>query len=217
MKKFFSKLLIILICALFLEVIVFNITSYRTFWGKYEKKYYDEGEFLYYGEDENKAFIKFDNINKKVATIKLNFTHVGEVSEYKVFYSDATSDEYSELNSKEYIRNYEKSKYMPLYLSGEVKGFIISIDKQIYDSEKFEGITINEKIPFDFNVVRFICTFIVILFIVSLKKSEFFNKEYSMENLRQEAILLLILAVFFVSTAFINNYSAINESEIYNK
>ena len=106
---------------------------------------------------------------------------------------------------------------MPLYLSGEVKGFIISIDKQIYDSEKFEGITINEKIPFDFNVVRFICTFIVILFIVSLKKSEFFNKEYSMENLRQEAILLLILAVFFVSTAFINNYSAVNESEIYNK
>ena len=217
MKKFFSKLLIILICALFLEVIVFNITSYRTFWGKYEKKYYDEGEFLYYGEDENKAFIKFDNINKKVATIKLNFTHVGEVSEYKVFYSDATSDEYSELNSKEYIRNYEKSKYMPLYLSGEVKGFIISIDKQIYDSEKFEGITINEKIPFDFNVIRFICTFIVILFIVSLKKTEFFNKEYSMENLRQEAILLLILSVFFVSTAFINNYSAINESEIYNK
>ena len=38
-----------------------------------------------------------------------------------------------------------------------------------------------------------------------------------MENLRQEAILLLILAVFFVSTAFINNYSAVNESEIYNK
>ena len=46
MKKFFSKLLIILICALFLEVIVFNITSYRTFWGKYEKKYYDEGEII---------------------------------------------------------------------------------------------------------------------------------------------------------------------------
>ncbi len=217
MRKNFSKLLIILICALFLEVIVFNITSYRTFWGKYEKNYYSEGKFLYYGEDDNKAFIEFDNINKKVATIKLNFTHVGKVSEYKVFYSDATSDEYSGLNSKEYIRDYEKSKYMPLYLSGEVKGFIVSIDKEIYDSGKFEGITINEKIPFDFNIVRFICTFIIILFIYSLKKSKFFNEEYSIEDLRQEGILLLILAIFFVLTAFINNYSAVDESEIYNK
>ena len=217
MKKFFSKLLIILICALFLEVIVFNITSYRTFWGKYERQEYKEGEFLYYGEDETKAFIKFDNINKKVATIKLNFKHVDDVEEYKIFYSDATSDGYRELNHKEYLRNYEKSKYMPLYLSGDVKGFIISIDKEIYDYEKFEGIIINEKIPFDFNIIRFLCTFVIILFLYLLKTSKFFNKEYSMESFKQEVVLLLILAIFFLLTGFINNYSATNESEIYNK
>lgn len=218
MKKVFSRLLVILICALFLEVIVFNITSYRTFWGKYEKSVYDNGKFLYYGENDTKAFIKYENINKKVGTIKLELKNVKEAEEYKIYYSDSTSANHIGLNSKYYIENYEKSKYIPVYLSGELNSLIISIDRDMYDSGNLDKLVINEKIPFDFNLIRFIITFILILLVYSVRHSKIFNEEYSNKNLKQEFILLLVLAVFFVLLSFINNYSrVIDESEIYSK
>lgn len=217
MNKNFSKLLVIFICALFLEVIVFNITSYRTFWGKYEKTEYENGEFLYYGENETKAFIEFKNINKKVATIKLELKNTDDITEYKIYYSDDTSSEYRGLNSKNYIKDYEKSKYIPVYLSGDVNGLIVSIDKEIYDSGNLEKLVVNEKIPFDFNIIRFAVTFIAILFVYSLKYGKILNEEYSSKNLKQEFILLFILAVFFILLSCINNYSATDESNVYNK
>ena len=58
MKENYSKFLKILIVALFLEVIVFNITSYRTFFGKFEKKSYESQEITYYSEDDNKVFLE---------------------------------------------------------------------------------------------------------------------------------------------------------------
>ena len=45
---------------------------------------------------------------------------------------------------------------MPLYLSGNVKGIMISVDKHIYESEQISEVVLNEKIPFEFNIVRFI-------------------------------------------------------------
>lgn len=206
MKRNYSNLLMNLIIALFLEVIVFNITSYRALLGNFEKREYTEFEFVQY--QGSKAILKIDNINLDIATVKVNFSeYVDDLREYKIYFSDETSSEYRGLNSKNYIPENEKSRYMPLYLSGKVNGLEIAIDKDLYNNEFLESIIINEKIPFEFNIMRFVIVLGILLIRYFLKYEENINKEYSPKNLTQELVLLFVLAVFFVLSMFINQNS----------
>ena len=58
-------------------------------------------EFLQF-EDE-KASIRINNINEKVGTIKLELRDV-EYAEYRVCYSDKTTDQYIALKEKTYTK-----------------------------------------------------------------------------------------------------------------
>lgn len=217
MKRNCSKILINLIIALFLEVIVFNITSYRVLFGNFEKKEFTQFEFVEY--QGSKAIIKIDNINTELATVKLNFNeYIDDVREYKIYFSDETSSNYRGLNSKNFIPENEKSKYIPLYLSGKVNGLEISIDKDIYENNNLDSIVINEKIPFEFNIIRFTIILLILIIRYFLKYEENINSEYSPKNLTQELALLFIIAIFFVISIVINqnsiepdNYKVYNE------
>lgn len=211
-----KKLLLLCIIAFLIEVIVFNITSYRILFGKYEKKELKEFNFLY--NQDGKAFIEFPDLNMKVGTVNLLFENIKDVTEYKIYFSDDTSSEYNGLNSKKYIPSYNKSKYMPLYLSGNARGLVVSIDSNIYDDENFKGIIVNDTIPFEFNFIRFIIFLGIMTSIYFLNTLNIFNEKYSYFNMKQEVILLLILAMFFGVLTFINTYSA-NEEEnkVYNE
>ncbi len=217
MKRNYSKLLINLIIALFLEVIVFNITSYRVLLGNFEKREFNNPEFVQY--EGSKAILKIDNINAKVATIKVNFNEkIEDVREYKLYFSDETSSNYRGLNSKNYIPGNEKSKYIPVYLSGNVNGLEISIDKDIYEKNQLDSIIVNEKIPFEFNIVRFIIVLGILGFRYLLKYEKNINKEYSPKNLTQELVLLFVIGIFFVISIFINQNSIEPDShKIYNE
>lgn len=204
MKKY-SKILIILIIALFLEVIVFNITSYRLLFEKYEEKTFVNPEFVNYRNE--KAILKIKNLNQKVGTLKLELKNFDETTEYQVSYSDETSDDFRSVNSKFYVQNYEKSKYVPLYLSGNTKEIMISVDKNIYDENKIDKVIINSKIPFEFNIVRFISVFLFMLFIYSAKNEKLFSEPYSKKNFKYELILLAILLIFMILLSEINSYS----------
>ena len=107
---------------------------------------------------------------------------------------------------------------MPLYLSGNVKGIMISVDKHIYESEQISEVVLNEKIPFEFNIVRFIITLGTLIVIYFLKNEKSFNEDYSIKNLTQELALLFVLAIFFVLSIFINQNSIEPDNlKIYNK
>ncbi len=214
MKKY-SKILTIFVISLFLEVIVFNITSYRLLFGKYEKQEFTNLEFSGYNDENTKAYLKIDNLNKKVGTIKLELKNFeeDEVTEYRIYYSDETSDEYNSLNSKFYINDYEKSKYVPVYLSGETKGIIVEIDKKIYDNGNFDKLILNDKIPFKISLIRFLSILIILLFVYSIKNFQLFKENYSQKNFKQEMVLLSILLVFFIILSGINSYSSEEKSE----
>lgn len=214
MKKY-SKILTIFVISLFLEVIVFNITSYRLLFGKYEKQEFTNLEFSGYNDENTKAYLKIDNLNKKVGTIKLELKNFeeDEVTEYRIYYSDETSDEYNSLNSKFYINDYEKSKYVPVYLSGETKGIILEIDKKIYDNGNFDKLILNDKIPFKISLIRFSSILIILLFVYSIKNFQLFKENYSQKNFKQEMVLLSILLVFFIILSGINSYSSEEKSE----
>lgn len=206
MSKHFSKILINLIIAICLEVMFFNITSYRALLGNFEKKEFTEYELVRY--EDSKAILKINNINSKLATIKIDFEDtVKDVTEYRIYFSDETSSSYRGLNSKKYIPENEKSKYIPVYLSGNVNGIMVSIDKDLYENEQIDRIVLNEKIPFEFNIIRCAIVFGILLVIYFLKNGENINAIYSLKNFYQELILLLVLAVFFGITIYINQNS----------
>lgn len=216
MNKHFSKILTKLIIALFLEVIVFNITSYRTLLGNYEKREFTNFENVKY--DDDKVILKIDNLNINVATVKVDLKKCYNPLEYKVYFSDETSSNYRGLNSKQYIESHEKSKYIPVYLSGKVNGIIIALDKNIYEDKNINKITLNEKIPFEFNIIRFLSVLGILVAIYFLKNSEIFKEQYSIMNLKQELVLLGTVCVFCVVMFFINQNSIEpDEHKIYNE
>ena len=212
MKKIYSNILIIFIISLFLEVIVFNITSYRLLFGNYEKRTYNGLKIENYSDDNQKVFFRIDNINTKVGTIKLLIENAEEEFEYKIYYTDNASSEFLGLNSKMYVPNDNKTSYIPVYLSGETKSLLISLDSKIYDLGNLNGIVINEKIPFEFNIIRFIIIFGIGVLIYFMKNSKFFKESYSEKNFYQEIALLCVLAVFFSLLSFVNIYSSSEKS-----
>lgn len=215
-KNIIKKIIIFILISFIIEVIVFNITSYRMLFGNYEKKELKDFKFLY--NKDGKAFLEFSDINMKVGTINLLFKNIKDVTEYKIYFSDDTSAEYNGLNSKRYIPSSEKTKYMPLYLSGNTRGLIISIDSEIYEYGNFEGIVINQNIPIEFNLIRFCILLGIIITVYSLKEFKIFEEKYSYSNIKHELILLLVVAIFFALLTIINTFSANkNESKVYNE
>ena len=215
-KKIIKKLIIFILIAFFVEVIVFNITSYRILFGNYEKKELKDFIFLY--NQDGKAFIEFPSINMKVGTIGVLIENIKDITEYKIFFADNTSTQYNGLNSKRYIPSYSRSKYMPLYLSGNTKGLIVSIDSKIYEDGCFKGIVLNQNIPIEFNIIRFGIFLGIIVLLYCLNNLKIFEEEYLYSNIKQEAILLIIVAIVFGIITFINTFSSnANESRVYNE
>ena len=110
------------------------------------------------------------------------------MAEYKVYFADQTSTEYQYLTTKTYIPNYEKSEYIPLYLSGNVEKIMVVVDLATYNSNGIENISINEKIPFEFNFARFSILLLSIALIYCIKFTNIFNIDYSEKNIKQELI-----------------------------
>lgn len=205
MKK--TKIIEIIIIALFLEIVLFNITSYRTIFGNYEVKKYTALDTIN-TEKDDKECLQISNINTEVATFKIEFKDIEGPTEYRIYYSDETTDGFYDLAEKEYIEEFEKSKYMSLSLSGKTTDIRVYIDKELYEQGNFNQIILNEKIPFQFNIIRFLSVLGIMLFAYCMKTQKIFNEEYSNKNLKQEFILIGILTIFFILLTFINTYSS---------
>ena len=205
MKK--DKLILIFLVAILLEVIVFNITSYYTLFGKNQIKEYKKSDYVDY--DEEYAIMKISDINCKVRSLKLNLKPIGKnkTAEYIVFFTDEASSGYRMLSSKMYVESSEKSKFIPLYLSGESKELLVYIQKDYY-SNYFMSVTLNEKIPFEFNFVRFFIVLGILISIYAIKTDETFMQDYSIDSLNQKRFLNLTLCIFIIAVFCINIVSS---------
>jgi hypothetical protein len=199
MKK---KLFIILLIVIILELTLFNINSYRVL-NNNSKKEFTEEDFIYSEDDEYRTYIEIDNINTEVKTVHIELDIEYNVK-YRVLYADETSSNLKGMPQKEYVIENENSKYIPCYLSGESSKIAIEIQDE---NVKIEKVTINEKIPFHFNLARVIIVYGIIAFIYLLKTREIFKIPYSENNFKQEIILNAILCVFLIIICFLSNYS----------
>ncbi len=209
MKK--TKILGIIVIALFLEIILFNITSYRTWFGDYEIRKYEKSDIHVVDASEQVCLV-IDDINIEVATLKIEFKDLEEPTKYRFYFSDQTTDRFYDLAEKTYMEDFEKSKYMSVALSGELKELNVFVDRNLFEQGNFCQIVLNEKIPFEFNFIRFFIVLGIMLFAYCIKNFKIFNEEYSNKNLKQEFILIGVLTVFLMLLTFLNTYSSAENS-----
>ena len=85
---------------------------------------------------------------------------------------------------------------------------LVAIEDDCYKSDLVNYISVNEKIPLEFNIFRFLVVFGILLINYFVKKLEIFNSNYSIKDIKQEGILIGILAVFLIILSFLNSYSS---------
>ena len=211
MKKISLKILVIL---LLVEIFIFNFNSFRVL-NDENKLIFTEKDFIYLENSEkNATYIEIKNINTEIKTfhIKLKDT---DVVEYKFLYTDETTKELGgAIRSKVYVDTIENSKYMPCYLSGNSHGFAVKIYK---GNAQIESMTINEKIPFNFNYTRVILLYLIIISIYLIKTHEIFKQPFHEKNLKQELILCFIVIIFLCIILYINILSREENYDFYCK
>lgn len=208
MKKGIIKILILV---LFLEVFVFNYQSYRVLSSK-NKKDFSSNEFSKYEVNDEYIYVEIDNLSDEIKTLNLDLNNT-ENTEYQFLYTDDTSSNFRKMPSKNYVQNLEISKYICTYLSGKSDKIAVKVfDK----NATVERITINEKIPFNFNIGRVIILFLVFSLIYCLKNCDFFNEKWSNKNYLQNISVFLLTMAFVLVTIYVNLYSRnVNEIEYY--
>ena len=208
MKKGIVKILIVV---LFLEVFVFNYQSYRIL-SSNNKKEFNQEDFSKYETNDEYTYIEIDNLSDEIKTLNLNLNNIANV-EYQFFYTDDTSSGFRKMPAKNYIQNLENSKYICTYLSGKSNKIAVKIYSENVQVDK---ITINEKIPFKFNLARAIVLFLILYFIYCVKKCDFFDETYSKENYKQSITVFLVMMSFVFLAGYINLSSGnVKETDYY--
>lgn len=199
MKK---KLLIIFLIVVMLEITLFNVNSYRVL-NNNSKKDFFEKDFIYYNTENETTYIEIENVDCEVKTVHIELGIEGNVA-YRVLYVDETSSNLKHLPVKEYISEYENSKYIPVFLSGESEKIAIEI---LGSNVPINKVSINEKIPFNFKYIRVLIVYAIAVFIYCLKTREMFKIPYSEVNFKQEIILNTIIFVFLLCVILLSSYS----------
>ena len=228
-KKAYHIINIVLV-TLVLEVYLFNCNSFRMVFKHYNKVSYDKNNMILndmeYNE-ENDVYritgaeprIEILNINNEIATIKtdIDVVNLDEIK-YQICYTDMTSKNYRALPEKVLSQNYERSKYIACYLSGESNKILINITCVQNGQIKINNIIINEKIPFNFSITRVLLIALTSIFIYSLTTNEIFKKPFSEDNKRQLicidvitfALIIIVFAISITSALdndFYSNYT----------
>ena len=209
---FFKSILI----AIFLEFTIFNINSYRLDFSKNQSYTYSAEEIKNNTTNDQSGYstVVLDNLDLDVKTIKVEF-NLERAIQYQICYSDNTTQG-RYLPAKDYLKSVESSQYTATYFSGNVKKLEIKYANATNVS-LLENITINEKIPFEFNIIR-VCTIILIIMLVySFKTQEFWKQAYSEGNFSQQKVFFFTMALAMLVVYFFNVFNVNEQTDLYNE
>lgn len=209
----FLKSILIAVC---LEFTIFNINSYRLDISKNQTYTYSAEEIknntTHFKEDYSKVVL--DNLDVDVKTIKLEFNSEDTI-QYQICYSDNTTQG-RYLPAKDYFQEIESSKYIATYFSGNVKNLEIRYVNTT-NNNLLENITINEKIPFEFNIIRTCIIIFVIMLIYSFRTQEFWKKAYSEGNFSQQKVYFFTMALAMLVVYSFNVFNVNEQTDLYNE
>ncbi len=217
MKKNAVTLIIILIAVLLLEIFVFNFNHFRAMLGNFEEQTYKINQEAFH--DDSNTYFEIEKIDKEIATLNLEFDESKfekNAVEYQFEYADETSSGYNVMPSKYYLKGNVLSHFIPTYLSGKVSKIRLCVNTTYGDF--LESISINRKIPFHFNVIRYLFVSLLVMTIYVIHTSEFFKQSFKSNNVMQQLVLYGTLILVFMLMFWINNHSTYAEEDnLYNE
>ena len=223
-KKIKNILLKTIIITLIIEILIFNLTTFISFFrtiGKQQKEYDVKDLSFFVGEDERTVF-EIRDINTEISTVRVIFANeIENPIDYNLAYSDDTSEELRYLNqSKVYVPIWERTEYMDTYFSGNVKSLDVNVDVNSEEYDVIQKVIINEVIPLDIIFPRMIVIFLVALIVTFIKKDDTFCKMYNKKDFKQEVIIMMTLYIVFFMLfvlLFMITSSKGSELELYTK
>lgn len=233
------KVIIILFAiALFLELVVFNINSFRLAGGQYTEetlkledanliglRKIEEGYVI----ESNQAAIEWENLNKEIGTIKADVEISGydRISfEARIAYTDETAKYYydeEKLQTKEIVNGVDRTKYFTCHFAGNVGNLKIEILNAKNCTINIDNITINKQIPYNISICRLLIVFAIMLMIYMIFNADVFEKIYEKTNSTQACILqiMAIVFIFIIALYAINSRADLSFSktvgDIYNE
>lgn len=231
-----KKVIVILfIIALFLELVVFNINSFRV-WGNGENLSLDDANLIGVIETENgylvqssEAAIEWKNLNKEIKTIfaDIEISGIDRVSfEGRISYTDDTTKYYydeEKLKTKEIVNEIDRTKYFTCHFSGNVRDLKIEILYAQNCTIQIDNIVINKQVPYNVSILRLAIVFGIMLGIYMIFNAKIFEEVYEKTNSKQATVLqimaicfIFILALYAINSKVYFGFSK-TKGEIYNK
>ena len=193
----------ILVVLLF-EFALFNFNAYKLDFSNVQQFIYrkDTLSSAQINSGDGNQVIDLTNINSRVKTVYIELSNMDseEIVDYDIFYGDE-STKLSYLCTKTYNDEVISTKYTSVELSGNVERIYIVVHN---NKVKIEQISLNAKVPFEFNWIRCIILIAIILFIYSLRTDEFWKEPFSFKNLKQNIAFILIIDLGILLIYFYN-------------
>ena len=167
-KKNIGKIFVIVIIALFLEIFLFNIGSFRLVGKDYQSKIVSIEDCELQGLekiDTNSYRVTSDNpvitikeIQQECGTMYFDLQKLegDKVLKVTLLYSDETSEGLRDLPTKTIYTDIDQSKYTTLHLSGNVNTIAIRLETEVGTVLELKEFQFNKPIPFHFQGLRFL-------------------------------------------------------------
>ncbi len=231
-----KKLLVVywLILVVFLELTLFNFRFYQSLgYATVNLKNPDMDESIeYIGGNEfkfnsNGAKMTFNNIDAKVKNVYINMEKKGELPEDPSYYDiktfeydkrikvkinidDAGNSNGIDMPERFIVSTVDRTKYIPLNLSGESHKLIIIFNDVENKSYDINSIAINKCVPFHFSIIRVLLLFLFgILCYIVRPGSRLYRYKLDFKSKKQKLIIGLVVLTQFVimfSCCYINPY-----------
>ena len=209
-KKIIKILIISLIIAIVLELTIFNIKHYQSFfYGKTiihnidqtvsKNKLYSNSVEINLQDDN---IIEIQDINRKVNNIFIEGSSE-KPSTIKIMLKDEGNDNYYDAGKTYIVDDVKQSKYISIHPMGKLKSIKIIV-KTIGDIS-ISKIFLNKNVPIIINNIRIIITFIISYIILYIKTLKPFEKNYK-EYISTIVFIIGFLSVFILLFVNVSNY-----------
>ncbi|MDE5558001.1 MAG: hypothetical protein K2J32_10005 [Ruminococcus sp.] len=202
----------VIITAFILELTIFNVPSYRMWFGNYPRITYEVSRSILdkggiYRRSDNsiavrngdELIIKIPDVNRQISTVYMdmyldNGTRSAELS---IDATDETQTFVPRRNIAHTIvsRNQIQTHYLQCELSGEVGELVIKLKPINSGSAHVNSITLNMPVPVEISWVRFLLIVLLSIFIYSTIKGTFMNKSIN-ENIRFCKVSVVCITAF---------------------
>ena len=212
-KRLLLVVLSLVIFALGLEVTVFNVNFYSSFsqekisLNRYLTDFQINNDYVITHENSTVFLPEIDEEVKNIY-IDLNTAASTENVSVTVKLSDEANLVTYETPERVLSKEVEKSQFINLHPSGKVSGMSLEFDLTESETLVLNGISINEKRPFDFSVVRILIVLSILAFFCLFSSKSELNKTSLAENKDAYSytatLLICSMCVIFTILAVLN-------------